>query len=58
MAYLRVAHLSVGKSDVFTTCQQLTVRILRVKFVEERRRRVVDHIALAFVANSPTVENH
>ena len=58
VAHLRVAHLSVGQTDIFARSQQLRVRIRGVEVVHKGSRSLEDDVTLAVCANAPTIKNH
>ena len=58
VSHLGVTHLTVGESDVFAAGLKGGMRIVRVEIVEVGCRGLEDDVALALVADSPTVENH
>ena len=58
VSYLRVAHLSVGKTYVLAACLKLRVSRNSREIIQIRCRRVVDNITVAMLSDSPSVENH
>ena len=58
VTHLRVSHLSVGQTNIFARCLQLRVSRHGREIVEIRGRRVENHVALAMLTDSPSVENH
>ena len=58
VTHLRVTHLTVGQTNVLAIGTQLSVRILLGHSRDIGRIDRVDHIALSFVADTPTIEDH
>ena len=58
VSHLRVSHLSVRQSDVLARCLELRVGICAVEIIHVRSRFLIDDVALTFVSDSPSVENH
>ena len=58
MADLRVSHLSVRKSDIFSASLEMAHRIFGAECVNEWCALSVDGIGVVVLALSPAVENH
>ena len=55
---LRVTHLSVGQTYVLTAGLELRVGRYGCQIIQIRGRRIEDHVALAMLSDSPSIENH
>ena len=58
VAHLRVAHLSVGQTNILAASQQLGVGIVGVEIIELGRGGVVDHVGLVVLADAPAIQYH
>ena len=58
VTHLRVTHLSVRKTYVFTRRLKLRVSRNSCKIIQIRCRSVVDNITFTMLTDSPSVENH
>ena len=58
VAYLRIAHLSVRKTDSLTASEKVAHRIFGSERVNERCSGCVDGIRVVMLALAPAIKNH